>query len=66
MPIFLHDPKKEHTKVVKIIGQYLKGTVKKGIFCHRDGSGVTCYNNADFSEKWDPGYAVFDTATAQS
>ena len=63
---FSHDPREEHTKAVKLIGRYLKVTMDKGIICKPNGSGVTCYADADFSGNWDPDYAEFETATARS
>jgi hypothetical protein len=63
---FSADPREEHSKAVKLISRYLKGTRKKGITCKPDGSSFVCYCDADFAGLWNPDLAESDRSTARS
>ena len=48
-------PKEEHTKAIKWLGRYLKGTRdKKLILSPKRGQGLAIYVDADFAGNWDP------------
>jgi Reverse transcriptase (RNA-dependent DNA polymerase) len=63
---FCQDPKVEHTKAVKLIVRYLKGTHDKGIMCCPNTESFNCYCDADFAGNWNPEIAEEDSVTARS
>jgi Reverse transcriptase (RNA-dependent DNA polymerase) len=64
---FAHDPKMEHSKAVKWIGRYLKGTRDAGTILRPDKSkSLEVFVDADFAGNWDPDIAGQDRSTARS
>ena len=52
---FVSNPKIEHTRAMRWLGRYLKGTVDKGTALRPDPSrGLEVYVDADFAGNWDP------------
>jgi hypothetical protein len=50
---FVHGPKRSHEMALIRIGQYLKGTVEKGLVFKPNGTLVIdCYVDADFAGLW--------------
>ncbi len=51
---FVEDPRVEHTKVVRQITRYIRGTIDKGILIKPDKQkGLEVYVDADFTGTWD-------------
>jgi hypothetical protein len=63
---FASDPRFEHSKAVKMIGRYLKGTADRGIICRPNGASFTCYADADSAGQWEATIAELDSSTARS
>jgi hypothetical protein len=51
---FASQPRMEHIKAVKQIGQYLLGTKNKGIHIQPNKESIHCLADADFLGNWDP------------
>ena len=51
---YTHDPKTTHEEALERIGQYLKGTMEKGLILRPtyDNLNVDCYVDADFAGLW--------------
>jgi hypothetical protein len=50
---FIHQPKRSHELAMMRIGQYLKGTIDKGlVFVPTGKLQIDCYVNADFAGMW--------------
>jgi hypothetical protein len=63
---FSSNPRYEHGKAIKHIGQYLMGTKEKGIECTPSDEGLVCYVDADFAGNWDKQITPDDNSTARS
>jgi Reverse transcriptase (RNA-dependent DNA polymerase) len=64
---FAHAPTMEHSKAVKWIGRYLKGTTHEGTILRPDKTKqLEVYVDADFAGNWDPEIAANDRSTARS
>ena len=64
---FAADPKMEHGKAVRWIGQYLNGTKNKGMLFMPDSSmGLEVYVDADFAGNWNQDEAPPDRDMARS
>jgi hypothetical protein len=63
---FASDPRVEHAKAVKAIGQYLKSTLNKGKIFKPNNEGIVCYSDADFAGNWRINDAETNTTTARS
>lgn len=64
---FCADPKEEHVKAVIHLAKYLKGTRNQGMILNptKDKS-FEVWVDADFSDNWSKGTAMYDPSTAKS
>lgn len=64
---FSAEPKVEHTKAIRWIGRYLKGTMDMGIcMSPTNNRSLDLFVDSDFAGNWDIETAPFDPATSRS
>jgi hypothetical protein len=63
---FLSDPRKLHSKAVKYLARYLKGSWDKGLIICPNANQFDFYVDADFAGNWDKDKSVSNVNMARS